>query len=68
MSGGRRVTRFVAYRGADRVRAGGQIAEIRRRHADAPATARLNGADVSHTIKRDGYRLPRFGGAGAADG
>ena len=68
VGGGRRITCFIAYRGADRVRAGSQIAEIRRRHADAPASVRLNGADVSHTIKRDGYRLPRFGGAGAADG
>ena len=68
MSGGCRVARFVAYRGADRVLAGGQIAEIRRRHADAPAAVRLNGAGVSHTIKGDSHRLPRFGGAAAADG
>ena len=39
--------------GADRVRAGGRVAEIRRRHADAQLPARPNGADVSHTIKRD---------------
>lgn len=52
------VTRFIAYRGADRVLAGGQIAEIRRRHADAPAAIRTDGAGVSHAIKRDGYRLP----------
>ena len=68
VSGGHRVTRFIVYRGADGVLAGGQIAEIRRRHADAPATVRLNGAGVSHAIKRDGYRLPRFGGTAAADG
>ena len=68
VSGGRRVTRFIAYRGADRVLAGGQIAEIRRRYADAPAAVRLDGAAVSHAIKRDGYRLPRFGGTAAADG
>ena len=68
MSGGCRVTRFIAYRGADRVLAGGQIAEIRRRYADAPAPVRQDGAGVSHAIKRDSYRLPRFGGATAADG
>lgn len=68
VSGGRRVTRFIVYRGADRVRAGGQIAEIRRRYADAPASVSLDGAGVSHAIKRDGYRLPRFGVTAAADG
>lgn len=68
VSGGRRVTRFIAYRGANGVLAGGQIAEICRRHTDAPAAVRLDGASVSHTIKRDGYRLPRFGGTAAADG
>ena len=65
---GRRVTRFIAYRGADGVLAGGQIAEIRCRHTDAPVPVRLDGAGVSHTIKGDGHRLPRFGGAAAADG
>ena len=68
VSGGRRVACFIAYRGADRVLTGGQIAEIRRRHADAPTAVRQDGAGVSHAIKRDGYHLPRFGATAAADG